>query len=420
MVQFKRKILLAALATLTLGAVNPAALPVLAQDSSGDTLQQPKKLAAVNSLPYWSHDAMGYHPALCVRVENLSGQDLTGQLIKMQCRFMDLRQGHVMIDRKEQRYEFAPNQGVNLIFHGPEAYELPIDQYQWPLVECKLMSRVGNVDDSGTEDLLVQKLDSVTMTDEEAIGILSRGLFQHQRPANRHAARPPKDVRRSSPPPATPTADYQKPEQPLSAKALSLASGGKPGAQPVVDNRNSLMKFAGSPKLPGLGSEFLEFEQTFGQPMGASLKDRTWSWIHYAKQDPSIDVYVGAKGTGSKADIIVLKVPAELIPQESQAVTLAKSLSGKLRAQPLEHPHKSVKYQQLSEQQIRRIMVTTLDANGYKVTYLTPRGTSSEDNNYIIILSRFTGDTVAMIPDMIRRAPMMRFLGNALNLPDQD
>ncbi len=397
-----------ALLALIFIAISAATLPSAysAEDSSSEA--QTKRLAAVNSIPFWAHDATGYHPSLCVRIENLSGSDLTGKMIKLQCRFVDLRLGHVMIARKEQRYELAPNQGINLIFHGPEAYELPIDQYQWPLVECKLMSRIGDVDDSGTEDLLVQKLESVTMTDEEALQTLSRGFFQHAASSKRAHA---KTVRK----------EYTKPEEPLSARALSLSGkGSAKSVPPSSDVKPSLARFSSQPKIPGLGGEFLEFEQLYGHPVSASLKDKGWSWIRYTKVDPGMDVYIGAKGTSSRADLIVVKIPAEEVQQESQLVGIAKAMSGKSRGQVLDHPHKTVKYQQLSEQRIRRILITTMDAPGYRLSYVNPRGTSADDNNYILILSRFTGDTVPMIPELIRKAPMMRFLHSALGLPDQD
>ena len=380
-----------------------------AQDSESN---QPKKLAAVNAVPFWAHDATGYHPSLCVRIDNVSGSDLTGKLIKMQCRFVDLRLGHVMIARKEQRYELAPNQGVNLIFHGPEPYELPIDQYQWPIVECKLMSRVGDVDDSGTEDLLVQKLEAVTMTDDEAVTALSRGFYHNA--STKHGRT--KQVHRESARP-----EYKKPEEPMSARALSLAGGkAQPTASASGDSKPALARFSSQAKIPGIGSEFLEFEQMYGHPVGASLKERGWSWIRYSKQDPPIDVFVGAKGTATKADLIVVKIPAEAVQSESQVVAVAKAMSGKMRGQALEHQHKSVKYQQLSEQKIRRILITNMDSPGYRLCYVSPRGTSGDDNNYILILSRFTGDTPTMIPELIRKAPMMRFLYSALGLPEQD
>jgi hypothetical protein len=410
---------IAALLALILIAISLATLPSASAAEDSSAVAETKRLSAVNSIPFWAHDATGYHPSLCVRIENLSGADLTGKMIKLQCRFVDLRLGHVMIARKEQRYELAPNQGINLIFHGPEAYELPIDQYQWPLVECKLMSRIGDVDDSGTEDLLVQKLESVTMTDEEALQTLSRGFFQHAASSKRAHAKPARK-------------EYTKPEEPLSARALSLSGNGSARALSASANgsaksvpassdvKPSLARFSSQPKIPGLGGEFLEFEQLYGHPVGASLKDKGWSWIRYTKVDPGMDVYIGAKGTSSRADLIVVKIPAEEVQQEAQVVGLAKAMGGKSRGQVLDHPHKTVKYQQLSEQRIRRILITTMDAPGYRLTFVNPRGTSADDNNYILILSRFTGDTVALIPELIRKAPMMRFLHSALGLPEQD
>ncbi len=410
--------ILVALSVVAMGNALPIQLstcaPVAAQDSDSN---RPKKLAVVNAVAFWAHDATGYHPSLCVRIENVSGSDLTGKSIKMQCRFVDLRLGHVMIARKDQRYELAPNQGVNLIFHGPEPYELPIDQYQWPMVECKLMSRVGDVDDSGTEDLLIlPKLDSVTMTDDEAVTALSRGFFQSSKRSNKS-----RTAHRDSSKPDYSRPVSKKPESPMAATALSLAGGKTSQPTPTTaDSRSALTRFASQAKVPGLGSEFLEFEQMYGHPAGASLKDKGWSWIRYNKQDPPIDVYVGAKGTATRADLLVVKIPAEVVQSESQLVAVAKAMAGKMRGAALEHQHKAVKYQQLSEQRIRRILVTNMDSPGYRLCIVAPRETSGDDNNYILILSRFTGDTQAMMPELIRRAPMMKFLYSALGLPEQD
>ena len=116
----------------------------------------------------------------------------------------------------------------------------------------------------------------------------------------------------------------------------------------------------------------------------------------------------------------MVKIPAEIVQSESQVVALAKSMAGKMRGAALEHPHKAVKYQQLADQKIRRVLITNMDSPGYRLCYVTPRGTSGDDNNYILILSRFTGDTPSMIPELIRKAPMMRFLYSALGLPEQD
>jgi|688.fasta_scaffold242649_2 hypothetical protein len=392
-----------------------------AQDSDSN---QPKKLSVTNAVAFWAHDATGYHPSLCARVENISGSDLTGKTIKMQCRFVDLRLGHVMIARKEQRYELAPNQGMNLIFHGPEPYELPIDQYQWPIVECKLMSRIGDVDDSGTEDLLIlPKLDSVTMTDDEAVAALARGFYSSKKSGRSKTAH--RDNSRSDQSKSNYNGpDYhgeKKPESPMAARALSLSGGGKTSAPTAsAEAKPALTRFAAQAKVPGMGSEFLEFEQMYGRPSGASLKDKGWSWIRYSKQDPPIDVFVGAKGTATKADLLVVKIPAEVVQSESQVLAVARAMAGKMRGAALEHPHKSVKYQQLSEQKIRRILITNMDSPGYRLCMIAPRETSGDDNNYILILSRFTGDIPAMMPELIKRAPMMRFLYSALGLPEQD
>ena len=76
----------------------------------------------------------------------------------------------------------------------------------------------------------------------------------------------------------------------------------------------------------------------------------------------------------------MVKIPAEEVQQESQLVAIAKAMSGKLRGQVLDHPHKTVKYQQLSEQRAnavyqaflqRGVLAGQMEAVGYGLTQPT-------------------------------------------------
>src|SRR5262249_35725340 len=58
------------------------------------------KLSAISYVTWWSHDATttgGYRPSILLKLENYSGKDLTGQLIRFQARFTDLTNGIVTV-----------------------------------------------------------------------------------------------------------------------------------------------------------------------------------------------------------------------------------------------------------------------------------------------------------------------------------
>ena len=137
--------------------------------------ERPKRISVIGYVTWWSHDAVGYHPAILLKVENTSGQDLSGTVIRFQARFTDLRNGYVTVARQEKRTDFAYHQQIPLMLRGPSSFELPIDENAWPTIECKAMSRIGDVGDEGTQDLVVTRLESVTMTDEEVEGIRAPG-----------------------------------------------------------------------------------------------------------------------------------------------------------------------------------------------------------------------------------------------------
>lgn len=159
------------IAAVGLGTFCP---PTIAQGASADSDSKTLKIEAVNFLTWWFHDATGYHPAILLRLENASGVDLSGVLVKFQARFTNLRTGYINVARVEKRIEYPPGKRQVILLRAPKAYELPIDQHLWPRIECKVMCRVGDVGDEETQDLLVTKLDSLTMSFDEAMTLLSK------------------------------------------------------------------------------------------------------------------------------------------------------------------------------------------------------------------------------------------------------
>ncbi len=129
---------------------------------------QTGKLQVVNYITWWSLDPEGYHPAILLQVENSTGHDLTGELIHFQGRFMNLQTMDITIGRNQAQRQFLPHQQMMIWLKGTEPFELPISSFQWPTLECKVMYRIGNVGDEGTQTLLITGIDKLAMTDEDA------------------------------------------------------------------------------------------------------------------------------------------------------------------------------------------------------------------------------------------------------------
>ncbi len=281
-----------------------------AHSYSGDDAPYPEKsvhkIQAQSVLTWWSHDATGYHPAVGLILENSSPKDLSGTLIRYQARFLDLRNGYTQVAREEWDGEFHRNQQRFLKMRGPTPYELPIDKDQWPRIECKVMCRVGTVGDEATQDLVVTRIDKITMTDEEAM----EKLRQDQ---GRRITRQP-SFQAESPTPRKPKETKRDPVKPLVATAGSLA-GDRPGFSkaPPPANRVGLNRLLAQTPFAGLGDDFFAFEQAFKRPRETDAKDAAFTWARFVPDADGVEIIVGSKGRTGKADIIVATVPSFLV-----------------------------------------------------------------------------------------------------------
>jgi len=365
-------------------ACNACGLPGWSQLAYGQSAseQNSPRLKPYSFVTYWSHDAVGYHPAIIFRVENVSGSDLTGERIKFQGKFTDLNNGQGTIDRKEVRTEFRNNQEIQVSLIGPTAFELPIDKFRWPQIEAKVMCRVGEVGDEGTQTLLIENLERQTMTDEEA----SQRLAQFV-PAMRSGPKP------------KPQPQPHHNERPMVATALPLSAGTHKFAP---NDKTAFTKFIALPRLAGLGEDFYDFDQVYGKTDDFDATNEKWTWVHY--NNNALDLFVGAKGRTNRADTIVAVVPASEVQQEGQLVLLAKAMAGKFKNQPVESPVHSVKYLPSG-----RLQLTNFSAPGYKVIYVNPRG-MGDDNNYVLVMSRLGGDLRGGLAESVKRTRMLKFL----------
>lgn len=358
--------------------------------------QSALKVSADAFVAWWMHDATGYHPAIYLILQNTSGVDLSWKPIKFQGLFRDLRNGYVTVARDEIRKEFHPNQQLYLLLEGPKAFELPIDKNSWPTIECKVMSRVGSVDDDeATQDVLITKLEQEAMTDEEArVRLLD---YSHPRMISRQSKH-----HQAPPPPEQPA----RPAQPLMATALPLAAANRPKKHGSERVHESLTHILAAHEVAGLGDDYYNFEQSFGKPVDfAYANDIKWTWARYKNMEPQFTLFAGSRGHSSKADFIVAVVPAETVQQEGQMLALGRALSGKLKSQPLSGATKTVKYLNSG-----RIQLSTASAPSYKLFLIAPRGASGEENTYVLGICRVAGDPRLILADNARRVPMLRNL----------
>ena len=99
----------------------------------GDNIEKKKSstFSVMACVTWWSHDAVGYHPAMFLLLENKSGHEIAGDEIPFQARFTDLREGYVTVAREYKRTPVHDHERFALFLRGPRSFELPIDSSVW-------------------------------------------------------------------------------------------------------------------------------------------------------------------------------------------------------------------------------------------------------------------------------------------------
>lgn len=356
---------------------------------SGDS--KPKSLTVLNYQTGWSLDASGYHPAVYLLLENISGHDLSGETIKVQGKFTDIHTLEPSIARMEVRRSLKPMQQFPLAIVSPQVYELPREVSYWPILECKIMARVGNVGDEGTEYLLITKIESTTQTQDDAFQKLNELTSYNRRSG--HSNKPPAEKERSKP---------SAPIKPLMASADKL----KPAA--AFDNKNdskSESDLFAQKSLPGLGDDFYNFEQSFGLPLATDTHNKDMTWAKFKHMPSSTDIMVGSREHTGKADMIVLLMPKNQTKEERPLVERAKIFAGKLKSQSLGPSLKSVKYLPSG-----RLEVTTTAGLGYKIYLLKPPHKTDKTESLILVLSRMSKEADVVVRSQIKDNEVLKTL----------
>lgn len=141
------------------------------EDSSGWVTKN-NSFEIMGHISWWILGAVSYHPAVIVKVRNVSGKNLTGQPIHVQARFLDPGTGEVTVARKDIVKAMPNNHMFYVFLRAPQAYELSIDTSEWPSLETKVMCRVG--DDGRTQNLLLTNVEPVTMSYDDAFYQINR------------------------------------------------------------------------------------------------------------------------------------------------------------------------------------------------------------------------------------------------------
>ncbi len=320
-------------------------------------------------IAWWSHDAAGYHPAMFIMLENIKGQDITGEEIPFQARFTDLRDGYVTVAREYKRTPVRNHECFTLLMRAPKSFELPIDSSLWPAMECKAMCRLVDKTSNNpqVEDLFVTHLTRITMSDEDAHAQLitqaERGLLLAQNDK---------------------TSD-QKTE---------------PSAKQDASERTSKINAKLPKYLPQVGDDFYAFEKFFGsahefQPAaGNSTDDLTWA--HYQSRAPLYDAYAGSRNA-SKVDVAIVTLSAASVAKEADLLSIAKLLAGCKQNAPVTPFVHSVRYLSAGRSEIMTTAINDRRILSFPI----------EKNKVAVFVTRLPGDPEAALSNYIRRVDFL-------------
>jgi hypothetical protein len=367
-----------------------------AQASSLDEEMRPNSLTVINYITGWAHDTFGYHPAIYMLLDNTSGKDLSHVPIRFQGKFTDLETGEVRTGRKEIRVELKPNQHIQLAIEAPYAYILPIQTYNWPLLECKVMIRVGNATDEGTETLLITKIDSITRFEEEAFQILNQSsgydpsLVKQRQMQQRHHAAKTKNPISSKPEKTNQNLENQKP---LIAKADKLNTS--------TNTNDGIVKQLYELQIPTLGEDFYAFEQKFGLPINTESNDLGWVLAKYQDNQLLASIIVGAKKNSSKSNLLIIELPKNNANSQS-LLEFAQSLVQKTKA-PISNIKKSVRYIQNGRLEITHAIVA-----GKQIELLKFNNLSNYDNYSFLVVFREPQNLDGLLTQISKKSQLLK------------
>ena len=440
----KKSVRVTGLASLALLCVNAAVWPraVLAQNSqntqtsqntqnSQNTQSPPPQLDCPGVYTYWMHDAVGYHPCIIVALESKErSADLTGVPINIQAQFRMLSTGILL--RSNTIVSFTMAQTKETIYatlYGKRPFELGIDPNDWPVIECKILAKVGDVSNDDAQDLGFYRINNKTLSDEDAMGQLNWRLGQASRKRRQGGSSSSTASNSNSKYNASANANQTPPTQPVKPpvdeKPLVAVAGTlgapvirpvtrpverpAPSSAPTLASSISFEQFFKKADLPGLGDGFYDFEKVFGQPPANDIdnRDSNWVWAAYRK-NPNVIVYAGSKGRTGKVDVVVAAIDTDNQLTDSQFANYARALSAKFKSEKMGAPDHSVLYGVNG-----RVELTNLSGQSYRALNFT---TSDDDHNRvsIVAVSRQPMAVSELLKDEGQRTTILHFLLHGL------
>ncbi len=346
------------------------------------------KIVATGFVTWWSYDSSGYHPTIMIRLCNVSPVNLSYVPIKFQARFADSRTGQVTVAHQSYCNEFNQKQIAYLKFRGPSAFDLASDVNAWPRLECKVMCRVGEVNDAGTQTLLNTRVDSTILTDDQATNNLSQmpdiRSFNQQFSYNGSTLNSGFNDDNGDDSPG------------LSAQPETMATYQKiQNYQPVV---NSFLK---SVDVPGIDQAFYLYQEKFGKPLHSEFLGN-WTWVQYGYKPLSLNIYAGSKAHKGKVNLLILQIPGYLVPHTPEALQFVKLFTGVYSTQELSAPIHHVKYTHAG-----RVESVTCFASSYSIVIIKPRN----QNDYCLIaIGAISADWEASLKNDTQGSNLLSFL----------
>jgi hypothetical protein len=403
-------------------------------EGDGKARKPPPQLDCTGVYTYWTHDAVGYHPCILIALESQNPAiDMTGTPINIQAQFRMLSTGILLRSNTITSFTMpaGSRETIYASLYGKRPFDLGIDPNDWPVIECKVLAKVGDVSNDDAQDLGFYRINNKTLSDEDAKGELNWRLGNLSRKKRQAAGSGQTTASKtySAAPPSQPTPPPQPVRPPVDEKPLVAVAGTlgaplskmpvvrpvekereRPAASSSLQNPNlSYEQFFKKADLPGLGDGFYDFEKVFGQPPGSDIdnRDNNWVWAAYRK-NPHVIVYAGSKGRTGKVDVVIAAVDTDSPLSDPQFTAYARALSAKFKSEKVGTPDHSVLYGVNG-----RVELTNLSGQSYRALNFT---TSDDDHNRvsIVAVSRQPMAVSELLKEEGQRTNILHFLLHGL------
>ncbi len=383
------------------------------EESNNLDLRKPHNFSILACVTCWSHDAAGYHPSMCLFLENISGHSIPSQAgsnsgptdeeIPFQGRFTDIRTGEVTVAREYRRAPIRNHERFPVFLRGPQSYDLPIDSSLWPSIECKAMCRIN---DTEPEDLFIGRLAHITMSDEDAQATL---VAQAGRSPLLIKGNPQDKGKLARLQTADGINVPQAPDiknLPLRAKQSTFSGANEgnhsPMGHPSSNTTTKKLVSNAIPKsLPAIGDDFYAFEKLYGPAteFQTSTAAGDLTWTHYKASGLITEVFVGSRNA-SKADVIILNLSSDPKFKEKDILSLGKQLARSSKSDPITPFSHSVRYSPTGRFEFMTTAIRECRILSFRLS-----------NGTILAVSRLPGDIETGISNYSNRVNFLNFMG---------